>query len=171
MESRICYLLLLPYQPLAALGKVSEISSPKDAPYFFDLGIEMRTSWGERKITAADTTVRIRLQVLDELVWVIDSRYQISEPVGAAAIAKKEAIHRDIQRQLRAELEVEDELMEEFTVVMKSKDEAFPDQFVDDHAVEIVAFLRSLKREISAKDSADVLTFKGTLFNDRANVG
>lgn len=158
MESEICYLLFLPYRSSAALGKVSEISSPKEAPYFFDLGIEMRISWGEREITAADTPVRIRLQVLDELVWVIDSRYKITEPVGATAIAKKEAINRDIQKQLRAELEVEDELMEQFTIILKSKDDVEPDRFIDQHAVELVAFLRSLKREVSAKDSADVLT-------------
>lgn len=158
MESEICYLLFLPYQSSAARGAVSAISSPKDAPYFFELGIEVRTSWGAREIVAADTPVRIRLQVLDELVWVIECRYRLASSVGSETIAKKDAIHQDIQKQLRDELDIEDELMEQFTIVLKDKDEMEPDEFVDKHSVALVAFLRSLKREVSQKDSVEVLT-------------
>ncbi|MFK7803712.1 MAG: hypothetical protein AB8G95_18910 [Anaerolineae bacterium] len=158
MESEICYLLFLPYQSAAAPGTVSEIASPKDAPYFFDLGIEARTSRGEREIQAAATPVRVRLQVLDELVWVIDCRYRLESADGAAAIVKKDEVQRSIQQQLRRELKIDDELMEQFTIVLKDKDESNPDEFVDEHAVELVAFLRSLKREINSQDSADVLT-------------
>lgn len=158
MKSEICYLLLLPYQSVAAPGTVSAISSPKDAPYFFDLGIEVRTSWGEREIQAADTQVKVKLQVLDELVWVIDCRYRLKSVEGAAAIVKKDEVQRSIQQQLRSELKIDDELMEQFTIVLKKNEETVPDEFVDEHAVELVAFLRSLKREINKQDSADVLT-------------
>ena len=159
MESEICYLLFFPYQQSAVLGSTTTIPSPKDAPYFFELGIDVRESWGDRQFMAAETAVRInKLQVLNDLVWVADCRYRLDSLDGEQAIVKKEAVQQSIQQRLRTELKIKGELFEQFTILLKEKEDVTPDRFVDQHAVELVAFLRSLKRPITEQDSADVLT-------------
>ncbi len=157
MESEICYLLLLPYKANGKVGPAVSIASPKDAPYFFDMGIEVRSTWGDRKMIAAGTAVRVKLQVLDDLVWVADCRYRLDAPVGTQVIAQKEEIHAAIQTQLRQELDIEDELAEEFTILLKEKEDDDPDGLVDRNEVDLVSFLRSLKRPISKKDAAGAL--------------
>ncbi len=157
MESEICYLLFMPYQANGTVGPATSISSPKDAPYFFDMGIEVRSTWGDRELTAAGTPVRVKLQVLDELVWVADCRYRLDELAGTEAILQKNRIHSAIQDQLHQEFPIEDELIEEFTILLKEQDGDDPDQLVDRNAVELVSFLRSLKQPISQKDANKTL--------------
>ena len=157
MESEICYLLFLPYQNSKQTGPATSISSPKDAPYFFDLGIDVRATWGDRDLMAAETPVRVKLQVLDELVWVAECRYRLTEVAGSEAIGQKEKIHQSIKEQLQAELNIEDDLIEEFTILLKEKNGEPPDQFVERNAVGLIAFLRSLKRPISDEDALRAL--------------
>jgi hypothetical protein len=100
MNLKICYLLLWPYQASSPLGSLVSVPAPKDAPYFYDLDIEFRSSWGERHLEIEGAPVRIQLQVLDGLVWVAECHYQLVDALDGLAVTRKKAIHIALKQTL-----------------------------------------------------------------------
>jgi hypothetical protein len=157
MDFEICYLVLLPFQSASVLGPLVSVPAPKDAPYFFDLDIEFRSSWGERKMKVEGTPVRIQLQVLDGLVWVAECHYRLVDAFGEMAVARNEAIQTTLKQTLRRETESTNTLAEEYTIILLPETGPTPDEFLDQHASALVGLLRSLTKRLSKTDTTEIL--------------
>jgi hypothetical protein len=162
MDLQICYLLLWPYQASSPLGSLVSVPAPKDAPYFYDLDIEFRTSWDERQLEIEGTPVRIQLQVLDGQVWVAECHYQLVNAFDELAVARKRTIQTALRQTLQGETESPDTLIEEYTIIILENIGSPPDQFVDEHASALSHLMRSLTKQLGEADTTKIL-------NSRAN--
>ncbi len=158
MDLEICYLVLLPFEASSVLGPLVSVPAPKDAPYFYDLDIEIRSSWGERELEIEGTPVRIQLQVFDGLVWVAKCRYQLVEAFSEQAVVRKEAIQTALKQILQRTTESIDTLTEEYTIILLQDTSPAPDEFVDQHASALGHLLRSLTKPLSEADAAEILS-------------
>ena len=159
MNLDICYLLLFPYKASSPLGPLVFVQTPKDAPYFYDLDIELRSSWGEREMVVEETAVRVQLQVFDGLVWVAECHYTLVDGLHDQDVLRQERIQAALKRKIQVETETEtaDLLMEEYTVVILPRGDEPADLLLDRYASGLGYLLRSLRKPLSQKDAAAVL--------------
>ncbi|MCP4417247.1 MAG: hypothetical protein GY805_11540 [Chloroflexi bacterium] len=131
---------------------------PKDAPYFYDLDIEYRSSWEEREYEFEGVAVRTQLQVLDGLVWVAECRYQLTDAFSKLAVARKEAIQTALRQTLQHEIESTDILIEEYTIILLQDTSPTPDEFVNQHASALSYLMRSLTKPLKGDDNIGILS-------------
>jgi hypothetical protein len=162
MNLDICYLLLWPYHASSPLGSLVSVPALKDAPYFYDLDIEFRSSWGERQLEVEGTPVRIRLQVLDGQVWVAECHYQLVDAFDERAIARKQAIQTALKQSLQSESETSETLTEEYTIIILQNTGLLPDQFVDEYAMPLSHLMRSLTKPLSEADTTQILNARAS---------
>lgn len=156
MDIDLCYLLLVPLQPHTVRGPLEAVTTPKDAPYFFDLDIEFRSA-GESERTVADTPVRVRRQVLDETVWLAECRYRLTDAFGETALARKVAVHTALRQDLLQDAGYSGPLVEEYTAALVQRAEPSPDEFTDAYAIPLARLLHSDTEPIKAIDISEML--------------
>lgn len=156
LDFEICYLLLVPLQPRAALGPTETAPTPKDAPYFFDLDIEFRAS-GETQTLIDRTPIHIRRQVLDDTVWLAECRYRLPDALGHSAVARKVAVQSALKHQLQREAGYSGALQEEYTILLIQDIPLTPNNFVDEHAAALARLLRSVTEPLDQVDASDIL--------------
>ena len=157
MNLDICYLLLLPYKASSPAGPLVSVPAPKDAPYFYDLDIELRASWGEREMVVDGTAVRVQLQVFDELVWVAECHYTLLQGLVAEDVPRQLQVQSSLKHKIQQELGVVESMIEEYTIVILPQVEEPAEQILDRHASSLGHLLRSLRKPLSQKDAAAVL--------------
>lgn len=159
MNLDICYLILLPYEKTADLGPIIPIAPPKDAPYFYDLDIEFRASWEENGLAVAGVLASVQLQVLDELVWVAECRYRLTDGLGEDGVQRNRAIQAGLKETVVAKtavsLPTSTPLLEEYTLILHTTDK--PTTFLNHHATAFGHLLRSLTKPIEADEAAAIL--------------
>jgi hypothetical protein len=101
--------------------------------------------------------VRVRLQVLDGLVLLVECRYALPDGLSEPAVARKPAIHAVLRERLQAESGSPASLFEGYTVVLMRQALPSPDAFVDEHAVPLASLLRSLTKPLDQRDAAEIL--------------
>ncbi len=157
MDLDLCYLWLTPLGPNAPAGPVQPALTPKDAPYFYDIDIEFRAA-GERQLVIDGLPVRVQLQVLDGTVFLAECRYTLPDGLSEPAVARKRAINAALRERLQAETGSPAGLFEGYTVVLMRPALPAPDEFVDEHAVELASLLRSLTKPLDQRDAAEILS-------------
>ncbi len=157
----VCFLILWPFQATSKLGPQVSVSAPKDAPYFYDLDIEFRTSWGERQFEVEGTSVRVKLQVLDELVWVAECRYVLEDGLEAEALSRQLAIQGALKQKLWEETDAVDPLNEVYTILLFRGTTLPLDSYVDEQVVPLGHLLRALVKPPGEAAAAEI-------FNARA---
>ncbi len=156
MDADICYLLLVPFRPRAPLGPLEPAPAQKDAPYFFDLDIEFRSA-GERQMVVEDTSVNVRLQVLDEQVWVAECRYRLADCLTETALTRHAAIKSALKDELQREAGHTSSISEQYTILLMQQTAPAPDEFVDQHAPALARLLRSLTEPLSQADAGEIV--------------
>jgi hypothetical protein len=156
LDFEICYLLLVPLQPQAALGPTESAPTPKDAPYFFDLDVEFRAA-GEGETLIDRTPVHIRRQVLDDTVWLAECRYRLPDALGESAVTRKVALQSALKQHLQREAGYGGSLNEEYTILLIHDVASSPDAFVDEHAAALACLLRSVTEPLNEVDASDIL--------------
>jgi len=156
MDADICYLLLVPFQPRAPLGPLEPIPAQKDAPYFFDLDIEFRSA-GERQLVVEGASVSIRLQVLDEQVWLAEGRYRLADFLSEAAAARHVALKAALKQELQRASGYTGSITEQYTSLLLQTVESAPDEFVDQHSAALARLLRSLTEPLGEADAREIV--------------
>ncbi len=156
MDVDLCYLLLVPLQSRIVRGPLEAVTTPKDAPYFFDLDIEFRSA-GESERVVEGAPVRVRRQVLDETVWLAECRYRLPDAFGETALARKVAVQTALRRDLLQDAGYTGPLVEEYTVVLVQRANPSPDEFIDAYASALARLLHSETEPIKAIDTSEML--------------
>ena len=156
MDIDLCYLLLVPLQSRPVRGPLEAVTTPKDAPYFFDLDIEFRSA-GESERTVAGVPVRVRRQVLDETVWLAECRYCLTDAFGETALARKVAVQAALRADTLREAGYSGPLVEEYTAILIRRAEPTPDEFVDAYAPALTRLLHSETEPVKALDTSEML--------------
>ena len=155
---QMCYLLLFPFEQSSPLGPLVSIPAPKDSPYFYELDIELRSSWGERTMMIGDTAVRIQLQVFDGIVWVAECHYELPDGVSAEGNVRNQEIKSQLRHHLMKETGTSSTLLEEYTiVVIPNRKEGDSASLVEENTAELAHLLRSLHKPLRLEDAAEVL--------------
>lgn len=157
MNLDICYLILLPYEKTADLGPIIPVAPPKDAPYFYDLDIEFRASWEENGVAVAGVLAAVQLQVLDELVWVAECRYRLTDALDADAVQRNRAIQKGLQELVaeKTAVSLPAELIETYTLILQTNPE--PSRYLEQHAAAFGHLLRSLTKSVAPTVATAVL--------------
>jgi hypothetical protein len=74
----VVYLLLQPYKIVNGKSKPQVTTTPKGAPYFFRQETEI-AKIDSKNLNIDGTKIKVNIQVLDDLVWVAECRYKLSE--------------------------------------------------------------------------------------------
>jgi hypothetical protein len=150
------YLLLCPLPSGFQTGQPIVANKPKDAPYFFDLEIELADG-GQETIQIAETTVKIQIQVLDRQVWLADCRYALTDAFGSAAFTRKCQIQNELKAHYLAKLAETTNLVEEYTIVLMQHTDESPDAFVNAYGLALARLLRSHDRPLTFSEAQDTL--------------
>ena len=118
MDLDICHLLLLPAGS-APPGVLEPTPEPRDAPDFFAVEIEFRSAGG-RAIDIDGVRADVTCQVLDDLVWLADCRYQLKDAFADDAAARKRAIEEALRDQLLLQAGAGTGIEVRYSVVMVS---------------------------------------------------
>jgi hypothetical protein len=152
----ICHLLLLP-AGAAAQGALEPAPEPRDAPDFFAVEIEFRSAGG-RTIDIDGVRVEVTCQVLDDLVWVADCRYRLSDALAADAAARKAAIEDELHRQLLVAAGAgAGDLEARYSLVLIDA-AGDPDELVARHASQLARLVRTLPKTPDQVQVDEILT-------------
>ncbi len=148
----ICYLLLFPFFELPDQPKHITLQSPKDAPYFYELDIDVRCLHPIDEIIE-NTRVRIVPQIFDEDVFVFECTYTIHTPEEATSLELNSIIQKHLKQKLRTKyLSNMSKILEEYTIILGKTDGTKPDEFVDKHAGVFAGFIRNTYGKILEKE-------------------
>jgi hypothetical protein len=154
MDLDICHLLLLPAGS-APPGVVEPTPEPRDAPDFFAVEIEFRSAGG-RAIDIDGVRVDVTCQVLDDLVWLADCRYQLKDAFADDAAVRKRTIEDSLRDQLLLQAGAETGIEVRYSVVMVSGC-ADPDAFVAEHSSALARLVRTLPKPPGALQVEEIL--------------
>jgi hypothetical protein len=141
----ICHLLLLPAGS-APPGALEPAPEPRDAPDFFAVEIEFRSAGG-RAIEIGGVRVDTTCQVLDELVWVADCRYRLTDALAEDAVQRKLAIEDALRDELLRQAGAGAGQMEVRYSVVLVDSCPDPDEFVQANAAQLARLVRSLPKQ------------------------
>jgi hypothetical protein len=154
MDLDLCHLLLLP-AGAAPLGELEQAPAPRDAPDFFAVEIEFRSAGG-RALEVGGVRVDVTCQVLDDLVWLADCRYQLADALAEDAPARKRAIEDALHDQLLLQAGASTGIEVRYTVVMVDACPE-PEAFVADHATALARLVRTLPKQPGALQVEEIL--------------
>ena len=154
MDLDLCHLLLLP-AGAAPLGELEQAPAPRDAPDFFAVEIEFRSAGG-RALEIGGVRVDVTCQVLDDLVWLADCRYQLADALAEDAPARKRAIEDALHDQLLLQAGASTGIEVRYTVVMVDACPE-PEAFVADHAAALARLVRTLPKQPGALQVEEIL--------------
>ncbi len=156
-KTRFTYLCLAPYISDHQLEeRVHGVSTPKDAPYFFELDIQY-TTLPEFSLEIDGVKVEVFPQVVDGTVWMVECNYSLSSTFDASIIEKKQRVNRLLRKKLLDYFSYTGNLVEEFTVVLVQDLPHQPEKFVNDHLFELAKILRASKDEITREQAEFIL--------------
>lgn len=158
LPAEICYLLLFPlrFDPPAEPAQPLPSPRQKDAPYFFDLDIEF-TGLGERLVKVAEVPVAVRLQTLDEQVWLAECRYQLADLLDDGALLQRRSIQAKLKEDFQQETGYNGAFFEEYTIILLRQVESTPDEFVDSHARMLARWLRAMPKPLTEIEVNQIL--------------
>ncbi|MDX6548666.1 MAG: hypothetical protein QOG33_2216 [Gaiellales bacterium] len=154
MDLDICHLLALPAGS-APPGALEPAPAPRDAPDFFAVEIEFRSAGG-RAIEIDGVRVDVTCQVLDDLVWLADCRYQLRDAFADDAAARKRAIEDALHDQLLLQAGAETGIEVRYSVVMVSGC-AEPEAFVAKNASALARLVRTLPKPPGSLQVEEIL--------------
>lgn len=140
-------------------GQVEPLPAQKDAPYFFDLDIEIASA-GDRTIEVEGLRVAVHTQVLDGLVWLAECRYALD-----ASPERNRVVQEHLKARLRQDVGYTGTLLEEYRILLIRRDPTLrvpgtpptPEEFVQRHRTELAGWLRSHDKALGEAEVAEML--------------
>jgi hypothetical protein len=153
----ICYLLAFPDPVEKSLEPTEPIRGLKDAPYFQPVDVHLKTLQ-QTVIQVGNIPVSITRQRYDERVQIVECHFRLENVLSLAAIQYREEIERHLQELLLPPPHRQSGMFEEYVILLITEAPPTPDQFVDEHAVDLARFIRSQRETFDQRDVADILS-------------
>ena len=138
----------MPSPTHASFGPPDPRPAPKDAPYFFDLDIDIVTI-GERQLQLEDTKIEVRFQLLDEQIWLAECFYTLPEALSDSGPGRRQTIQAGLGAMFEQEFSYTGAFIEEYTILLLRQVEPAPDAFVDRYALTLAQLLRSFPKSLT----------------------
>lgn len=136
------YLYLFPYKSSHHAKDYSAFKSPKGAPYFYGLDIEVK-SQQIKKITIGGIAIEVHIQIIDDLVWLYDCHYTLPVQEKQKLILKNHDIQEEIKTYIHASLHLTKPMFEEYTVILINQHKIHPTKFVEQHKEILAGLMRT----------------------------
>ena len=107
----------------------AEFKKVKNAPYFFDIDIEVLALHGD-SLKIEGKEVNIDYFVYDSRVFVAECTYDLGEQLGEETISQKDKINSKLRQKIVKESGYDGDLVEEYFAVIFKKPEGSPAEFV-----------------------------------------
>jgi hypothetical protein len=144
VDLEICHLFVLPAGSAPA-GAPEPSLAPRDAPDFFEVGIDVRSA-GDRTLDAGGTAVTVSCQIFDGQVWLADCRYRLADALGPDAAIRKQRIEDSVDEQLLRAAPGHNDMWVRYTLVPIPIAQEDPDRFVDANAPALARLVRTLPK-------------------------
>ncbi len=157
VRTDVSYLLLFPAHKPHHGGIPTSATKPKDAPYFYNLDIEVNLidSWQE---TIEGVSVLISVRLLDHHVIATESQYTLPDGLVHTQFPQKEKINKTIKSILLEKYAVKSNLSEEYTILMFPELKMSPSSFVSKNKQTLSRYIRSTAKPLDESEIKKTLS-------------
>lgn len=154
------FLLMFPATTQNKKGWAVPESKPKDAPYFYDLDIEVNLieAWREEIDSIA---IQFSSKLFDSKVISVECRYQLPTELSEQNVAKKNLIQTEIKKLLHERYKLDDEVIEEeYSIVLLPEANKPFAEFVKKNDRMIAQFIRTYHKPLDQSEIDNTLISK-----------
>lgn len=154
------FLLMFPATTQNKKGWAVPESKPKDAPYFYDLDIEVNLieAWREE---IDSTAIQFSSKLFDSKVISVECRYQLPNELSEENVAKKNLIQTEIKKLLHERYKLDDEVIEEeYSIVLLPEANKPFAEFVKKNDRIIAQFIRTYHKPLDQSEIDNTLISK-----------
>lgn len=154
------FLLMFPATTQNKKGWAVPESKPKDAPYFYDLDIEVNLieAWREE---IDSTAIQFSSKLFDSKVISVECRYQLPSDLSEQNVAKKNLIQTEIKKLLHERYKLDDEVIEEeYSIVLLPEANKPFAEFVKKNDRMIAQFIRTYHKPLDQSEIDNTLISK-----------
>lgn len=162
MDAQAFYLLAFSHPETAVsqspqtIPGLKDSQTPKDAPYFQPVDIEVQTITQET-IQIGKLAVAVRRQIYDELIQIVECLYPLTHVLQETAVSTRTQVEDTLRQRYLPPQNQQDELYEEYAALIIDQIEVTPDEFVERNAQALALYLRSQREVFSKQEIQDVL--------------
>ncbi|MFT3891719.1 MAG: hypothetical protein QM730_08820 [Anaerolineales bacterium] len=154
----ICYLLAFPDSEDGTAPAPEEFKGIiKDAPYFQPVDIDLVTL-GDETIVIEGIAVAVMRHRYDDLVQMIECRYDLDDPFAASVFQTRTKIQSAVQSRYIPEPLRRSGLWEEYTILLVKDAKPTPDKWIEKNALTIANFIRSQREVFDKEEVQEILT-------------
>ncbi len=157
-QAQLTYLLLFPARNISLAGVPTVAAKPKDAPYFYNLDIEVKKvlQW---EMLIHQIPIQCTLMMLDDQVIVAECTYELPGGFQRQSVTTKEKINQELRSKLLQKFAVTSNLVEEYTLLLLPNLQSHPSSFIKKHRQLLARFMRTSHKEL------DEIEIKSTLLS------
>lgn len=136
------YLLLFPAKTTNLGGNRVVSTTPKDAPYFYDLDISFELL-GTKTLPFQDGTVSISYQLLDGEILLADCAYPLPSSLTLSLEQDKQTLQALLKQTIKQQWGYTGSVTEEYSIICISGSQMKPDAYIAKHAAHLAGLMRS----------------------------
>lgn len=165
----VVFLLLVPYEGQVQAEPIQAGPFERETPYFFDLDVSYELV-DRRNLLFEGHSVSLTTQLLDGAIWLAECRFELPNVLDPREAARKHQLTKALKDQLLEELEIDEPIVEEYTILLLPEVESSPDRFVDEHPNALVRLLRRLDKPLERTDARAILSHRARYSQDDLTV-
>lgn len=154
------FLLMFPATTQFKKGWTVPESKPKDAPYFYDLDIEVNLleAWREE---VDGEVVQFSSKLFDSKVVVVECKYQLPADLSEKSAQRKILLQQQLKDLLHTRYNLKDDTIEEeYSIVLLPETSKPLSTFVKKHDRQIAQFIRTYHKPLDQSEVNSALTSK-----------
>lgn len=153
---QICYLLVFPDSVDSKATPTAPIKGLKDAPYFQPVDINV-LAIGQKTVHVEGVAVTAIRQRLDERVQVLECHFKLPDALSQNAIQHRQRVERGLRKMFLPDEYYQSGLYEEYILLLVSKIEGTPDEFIAQNAASLAHFMRSQREVLDQAEIEEIL--------------
>lgn len=145
------FLMLFPVVQSPLTHHHISLQSPKEAPYFYDLDIDVQVL-DTLQLSFENINIEIRPQIFDEHVYVFECLYNLPSPERTESLLLNRTVQSRLKEYLLNKFNLnKNSISEKFTVLLVEEKGIKPDVYIDKHASMFAAFIRDMYEKLLDK--------------------
>lgn len=154
------FLLMFPATTQHKKGWSVPESKPKDAPYFYDLDIEVNLieAWSEE---VEGTDIQFSSKLFDSKALVVECRYQLPDDLSETNVKRKNLLQTKLKQVLHERYKLQSDVIEEeYSIVLLPETIKPFSKFVKKNDRAIAQFIRTFKKSLDQSEIDSALASK-----------
>jgi len=153
----ICYLLAFPDSDDGKSPPREQFKGLiKDAPYFQPVDIDLVTL-GDETIVIEGYAVAIMRHRYDDLVQMVECRFDLSDPFAASVLPMRTKIQNALQSRYIPESFRQNGLFEEYSILLVKDAKPTPDKWIEKNDIKLANFIRSQRDVFDKEEMNEIL--------------